>query len=64
MAQQNRLLTIRVTLNGAGAITLIMALMATLVSGPVSARGSREDRPLQEVVIGFQAIPNGELVAK
>ncbi|HKK48026.1 MAG TPA: glycine betaine ABC transporter substrate-binding protein [Alkalispirochaeta sp.] len=64
MTQRTRLLTIRMTTMGAVAIALVAGLMATFVPQSVSATGSREDRPLQEVVIGFQAIPNGELVAK
>ncbi|MFW5695642.1 MAG: glycine betaine ABC transporter substrate-binding protein [Alkalispirochaeta sp.] len=42
----------------------VVALMVALVPASAFATGAREDAPLREVVIGFQAIPNGELVAK
>ena len=47
-------------------VTLIMAVALIMVIAPTAlfARGSQEEEPLEEVVIGFQAIPNGELVAK
>ena len=41
---------------------LLVVLFA--VAGSLHAAGSGEEGPLEEVVIGFQAIPNGEIVAK
>ena len=45
---------------------LMIATLAILLATPFSlfAAGSSEEKPLEEVVIGFQAIPNGEMVAK
>lgn len=43
---------------------LFMLIVVTTVSPRLDAGGSREDGALEEVVIGFQAIPNGEIVAK
>ncbi len=45
---------------------LMIVALALLLSTPFSlfAAGSSEEKPLEEVVIGFQAIPNGEIVAK
>lgn len=63
MTQRTGLLVLRTTLTAA-MVALIAGLMGTFIPAPVSATGAREEAPLQEVVIGFQAIPNGELVAK
>jgi taurine transport system substrate-binding protein len=60
MTQHIGLHKIRMTLITA----LVVALIVALVPASAFATGAREDAPLREVVIGFQAIPNGELVAK
>ncbi|TVR00089.1 MAG: glycine/betaine ABC transporter substrate-binding protein [Spirochaetaceae bacterium] len=43
--------------------TLLVVLALAAIARPVAAGGARE-RGLTRVVIGYQAIPNGELVAK
>ncbi|MFO8064493.1 MAG: ABC transporter substrate-binding protein [Spirochaetota bacterium] len=40
------------------------AVIACVAATPVLASGSEEQDALDEVVIGFQSIPNGEIVAK
>jgi taurine transport system substrate-binding protein len=60
MKQQNGLPKIRIPLS----TVLAMVVTAVLTPALAIAGGSREDDSLREVVIGFQAIPNGELVAK
>ncbi len=42
----------------------LVPVFALLLYGHVFAAGSGEARELEEVVIGFQTIPNGEIVAK
>ena len=46
-----------------GVLSLVALLVWIAAVSPVSAGGNRE-RELSRVVIGFQTIPNGELVAK
>ena len=46
------------------ALTLLCAALAAVVFAQPALAGGRADRELREVVIGFQAIPNGEIVAK
>lgn len=46
-------------------IWIIVAFVSALIAVPAIARGTEEEGGLpEEVVIGYQAIPNGEIIAK
>lgn len=57
-------MTIAVTTDPTTARILLFLAAIFALAAPLSAGGRAEDAALDEVVIGFQAIPNGEIVAK